>query len=468
MTSLRAIVFPTDYENRTKTMLLSLPASLAASLSPSHLHLISPTPSSTLCLTLNATFALKSVASSSTMIITKKSDEKEEIVETVGSTLELDEVAPHCAPLRRFLLETSFTSTQDDQEIAHLATLPVVLYSLAVSPVQTIIAAMVAGAFVHHDGAAPVPAAPATRSPVQLNDLADLATSSTVATHGALRTLAPALRLQIGQLVAALLESGTIAHGGDDAWTDVPTDDLLSALVSDDHDDHLFDRNAARHALRLLSLPPLQPDLLLGMYAAEGAGPPPAGLPTRAIDDARTVGLDRAAVRARLPALCAGADLWPDLPPTITLRRDTLARWQAESMLAATSGPTDWDTFRAAWEEAVPDGVRVSVDLLAGLAFLADSTDPAAGDADTASHALAGGKRRRVRTILCPLDRDNLPPTLAARFARLFSYKAAWTAAALTPFLADAVVPGSSVDQILVSHTRSAPGPAGERLYMAR
>jgi hypothetical protein len=192
------------------------------------------------------------------------------------------------------------------------------------------------------------------------------------------------------------------------------------------------------------------------------------GLRPGALTDALAVGLDRDAIQRRLPALLRGGDLWEPLGERVTLRREVLARWIGAAKVSEQSTPKNWESFLCEWTEEAPDGVRVSGDLLSGLAFLADSGETEGGAGGEAAGALVGGKRRRSQVLLCPLDRDNLPHALPARFARLFSLKPSWTCAALTPFLADAVVPGSTVDQILLKYTRSAPGPGGERLYMAK
>jgi len=129
------------------------------------------------------------------------------------------------------------------------------------------------------------------------------------------------------------------------------------------------------------------------------------------------------------------------------LDNDKVCRYYAEYILRPALGKFNYHEFLEAWEQSVPDGMKVNEDQLLGIALTDLNTHP---------------------PVVWHFPESNLPEDPGERFNVLFRTRPKWKEKDIVPYLENLLAPGQKLSSLFLKYARCSTDATGGKVYNSK
>jgi len=124
-----------------------------------------------------------------------------------------------------------------------------------------------------------------------------------------------------------------------------------------------------------------------------------------------------------------------------------VCRYYAEYILRPALGKFNYYEFIEAWEQSVPEGMKINEDYLAGIALTDLKTHP---------------------PVIWHFTEQNLPESPADRFNVLFKTRQKWKEKDIVPYLENLLAPGQKLSSLFLKYARCSTDENGGKVYNSK
>merc|ERR1712168_1636550 len=124
-----------------------------------------------------------------------------------------------------------------------------------------------------------------------------------------------------------------------------------------------------------------------------------------------------------------------------------VCRYYAEYILRPALGKFNYYEFMEAWEQSVPEGMKINEDCLAGIALTDLKTHP---------------------PVIWHFTERNLPENPAERFNVLFKTRQKWKEKDIVPYLENLLAPGQKLSSLFLKYARCSTDANGGKVYNSK
>ena len=129
------------------------------------------------------------------------------------------------------------------------------------------------------------------------------------------------------------------------------------------------------------------------------------------------------------------------------LDENKVCRYYAEYILRPALGKFNYYEFMEAWEQSVPEGMKINKDCLAGIALTDLKTHP---------------------PVIWHFAERSLPENPADRFNVLFKTRQKWNEKDIVPYLENLLAPGQKLSSLFLKYARSSTDANGAKVYNSK
>lgn len=140
-------------------------------------------------------------------------------------------------------------------------------------------------------------------------------------------------------------------------------------------------------------------------------------------------------------------DLDMECNKVFCLDEEKVCQYYAEYILRPAMGKFNYREFMEAWEQSVPDGMKIKEEYLRGVALTDLKTHP---------------------PVIWHFPEKGLPGDPAERLEVLFRTRQKWREEDIVPYLKNVVAPGQKISSLFLKYARCSTEPNGSKVYNSK